>query len=232
MYNCYILYMNNINLKKFLPTIIVILIILFAVFMVYKSKNTEIDNVNDNDSTIVDQNEAPSDSNDSEVKVSDSSISASQQAEVNKLFDTVAKQQSVRDLAGAKITLEKIFKITPNDPNMMQIYASTLYNLGDKAGANVWIDKAISIDSKNINYWYLKFDFKKAEFNNDYNKISPIYLDAIKKTGNDFNMVTAYAQFLGSIGKKAEAIAQWQKAIQLNPNLKATYQAEIDALNK
>lgn len=152
--------------------------------------------------------------------------------EVNKLYVKSVEQQLAKNFTGAKSSLQQALKLEPNNIYIMQSYAELLNITGDKANALIWINKAISIKSTEINFWYSKFSIVNDQPGNSFVTKEAVYLDAIKSTKNNINMVTAYASFLANEGKKEESIKQWQKAIELNPNSKAIYQKEIELLNK
>lgn len=152
--------------------------------------------------------------------------------EVNKLYVQSVEQQLGKNFTGAKLSLEKALKLEPNNIYIMQSYAELLNIIGDKTGALIWINKAISLKPNEINFWYSKFSIVNNKSGNSFGIKEAVYLDAIKLTKNNTNMITAYASFLGNEGKKEESIKQWQKAIELVPEKKVIYQAEIDRLNK
>lgn len=155
------------------------------------------------------------------------------QPRVNELFVEAVAQEEKRDYVGAKKSLDAALELQPNDPYITSYYASLYFHMKDYANALVWIDKALAItQDSNPSFWYIKFDIVKAQSNNDPKVVDPVYLAAIEKTATNINMVTAYASWLGSIGQKTKAIAQWQKAIEIYPSNKAVFEKEISLLKK
>ena len=149
---------------------------------------------------------------------------------VNQLFNEAAKKQVQSDWLGAQQSIEQALKLDPKNPYLMQTYASLLANRGDVTGAMIWIDKALAIKFDEPNFWYLKIELATVLSKSNFNNISDVYLRALEATNNNIDMITSYARFLGQADKGQESITYWQKAIELYPANKATYQAEIDRL--
>jgi tetratricopeptide (TPR) repeat protein len=147
---------------------------------------------------------------------------------VNTYFAISADYKTLGEYGIAKDFLEKAMTVDPKNSNLMQFYSSLLSVMGDKKAALAYIDKAISLYSAEANYWLWKIDLEK-DLGATSTKIESIYKDSIAKT-KSVTMITAYASFLESQNRKSEAIVQWQKAIELYPQNKNAYQAEIDKL--
>jgi tetratricopeptide (TPR) repeat protein len=212
--------MDNKKKNQIIGIVVIIVVVAVLAFFKMNKKEAVVDAKNDE---VANVEEKPAD-------IKPAIELDTKEKEIGLLFDQAVKEQIKGDFKASKLTLEKALAIDPQNAYIMQTYASLLNNMGDKAGAMTWINKALAIQPKETNFWYLKFDLAKEASKNDAKVMDPIYLEAITKTNNDIDMVTAYASFLGTIGKKSEAIKQWQKAIELNPSRKEMYQAEIDAL--
>ncbi len=149
---------------------------------------------------------------------------------INTYFAISADYRTLGEYGIAKNFLEKAMTIDPKNSNLIQVYSSLLSVMGDKKAALAYVDKAISLYSSEPNYWLWKIDLEK-DLGATGTKIDSIYKDSIAKT-KSVTMTTAYASFLDSQKRKPEAIIQWQKAIELYPQNKTIYQAEIDRLSK
>lgn len=150
---------------------------------------------------------------------------------VNTLFLLAADQELLGHYGDAKKTLEQALLLGQN-PYLLQSYASLLATMGDNKGAFIYIDQAIALNPKIPNFWRTKIDIAKVLYRNDTSKIEALYIEAIQKTDNDIDMITSYASYLGQIGKTADAVVYWKKAIEISPDHKDLYQKEIDLLTQ
>ncbi len=137
--------------------------------------------------------------------------------------------RGIGEYGKAKELLEAAMALDPKNSNMMQVYSSLLAVMGDKASALIYINKAIALHGIESNYWLWKIDLEK-ERGVVGDKLAGLYKSALDATAGDLNIVTVYAKFLEGEKKYDEAITQWTKAIELYPDNKSTYQAEIDRL--
>lgn len=80
------------------------------------------------------------------------------------------------------------------------------------------------------NFWQTKIKLAQELYKESPKKLNQAYLDGIKATKEDVDLLTLYATHLAQIGQKSEAIEYWQKAIQKNPDAKNVYEAEIKNL--
>lgn len=216
------------NKKKYFIFSIVAIILIAIGFVIF-SKNkgaTEVPNNQDISAGQADnQNQTEGDTD-----IPQAPVVVTTASEVDKLFVRAAEQQVSKDFAGAKLTLESAMKIDPNNAYLMQTYASLLAKMGDMTGAITWVNKALAIRPTETHFWFLKIDLLRASTKDNFEAMKPVYLEAIAKTNNSIDLVTAYASFLGQIGRKQDAITYWEKAIEINPAMKATYEKEISLL--
>lgn len=77
---------------------------------------------------------------------------------------------------------------------------------------------------------------KKDKEHASNDEINGLYIEALQKTQtlltSYVDIHTAYASWLESVGNLQASKEYWQKAINLNPDNKKQYQAEVDRLNK
>ncbi|MFZ2152233.1 MAG: tetratricopeptide repeat protein [Minisyncoccia bacterium] len=233
--------MQKEMLKKYLTPVVIGIVLVGGIVFYFSTRNTtEIVETSQNTETIVDtESENTTVSSTQNTNQNPSGVVANNvditttQPQVNKLFTQAVAQEAKGDYVGAKASLDAALKLQPNDPYVTSYYASLYFHMKDYASALVWIDKALALSKyTNPAFWYIKFDIVKAQSNNDPKIVEPVYRDAIVKTKGDINMVTAYASWLGSIGEKSKAIAQWEKAIEIYPKNKAVFEAEIALLKK
>ncbi|MFM7088606.1 MAG: tetratricopeptide repeat protein [Candidatus Paceibacterota bacterium] len=104
--------------------------------------------------------------------------------------------------------------------------------MGDKVQALKMIDMAISKNQLFTEHWVTKLVYLDEKTNTSFAELKQIYTDGLGKVDSRTkpNLVTTFAQIAEKNGMKDEAIAAWQKAIELYSANKATYQAEIDRL--
>lgn len=137
-------------------------------------------------------------------------------------------QQMLGKYGDAKKTLETALKIKTNS-RLLQSYSQLLFTMGARENAVPYVDAAIMFAPETPELWRLKLDMLSEINKNDLSVMDSVYRDAIEAT-NNLDMVTMYAAYLARQGKKEEAIQYWQKAQQIFPKQRATYQQEIDAL--
>lgn len=214
--------MKSEKIKKFIPALVIVLILLGLLFFTKAPVPTQ-------ETTSGNSEEQNFNSGDNKSEVTPAIVTT--QGEVGKLFIKAVEQQAKGDYVGAKASLDQALKIQPNDPYITSSYASLYFAMKDYSNAMIWIDKAISLKN-DLNFWYQKIDITKAKTSNNVKEVEAVYLKAISETNTNINMVTAYASWLGQIGRKQDAINQWKRAIEIYPQGKIQFQAEIDMLNK
>ncbi len=96
------------------------------------------------------------------------------------------------------------------------------------------VNKAISISPVWGDYWKWKILVMNEGLKATFTDLKKVYEEGYLKTKTEekINLVTYFASIASSKNQKEYAISLWQKAIELSPENKATYQAEIDRLNK
>jgi len=109
------------------------------------------------------------------------------------------------------------------------------YNIiGDINKAIEAIDKAIVLKPQFVDYRNTKIQYLDDKTNTSFVDLKATYQDGLTKVdgATKINLVTFFARIAENNGQKAEAISTWEYAIQLYPQNKLIYQAEIDRLRK
>ncbi len=128
-------------------------------------------------------------------------------------------------------TLDKVVKEKGDyiRPGRMWFLYAKIYNESqymDRAIES--IKKAVEAEQDREDYWLTYIGFSGQ---NDPNlDLSNLYKEALDKTKNNPDILGAYARYLAFKGQKDQAIAQWQKAIEVDPANKPQYDAEIQKL--
>jgi tetratricopeptide (TPR) repeat protein len=99
--------------------------------------------------------------------------------------------------------------------------------MNDNLGAKESINKAISLRADIADNWRKLITLEKERNNAGSDRLNGLYIDALRETHSDINIITAYAAFLESIDNLQAAKEYWQLAITQNPAGKVLYDAEI-----
>lgn len=229
--------MKENNSKKIISAVAIILVCFVVIYFLLKTKNKEIESTDTDTENIVDSIEEGS-KKDETVKQNDTTSAKNElevtylQDEVDVFFQQAIDKERKGDFTGAKLSLDQAFKLAPKNPFANAAYANLYFKTKDYSNALIWISKALVLDSKNIDFWYQKIDIVKSQSNNTASQTEQVYVDALKATNNNVNIVTAYASWLGGIGRREDSIKQWERSIELYPTNKAIYQGEIDRLKE
>jgi tetratricopeptide (TPR) repeat protein len=120
--------------------------------------------------------------------------------------------------------LENVSDNFQNNPAVLALYAGIYHDQGDIIKAKESARQTVDADNKNPQAWLVYI-----ELSNKSEK-SGLYSQALEKTGGSIGVVTAYAKFLEDSGNKQASIEQWQKAAEIFPAGKTTYDGEISRL--
>ena len=111
-----------------------------------------------------------------------------------------------------------------------------LVKLGDLNQAFTSANNATTYAKTDTTYWKWKIELARmikekqgvGVTNVSYRStIEPLYKDALLATDTDIEIVMPYAIFLEDVGDKVLAIQYWEKAIEINPSAKSSYEANI-----
>lgn len=134
------------------------------------------------------------------------------------------------EYAEALSYFKKAASIEQNDRIYRSLYSAYL-GLKDYENAEIMIKKTVDGINKGIpNNWVEYASFENYYLKAPFNVVSQIYLDGLKATKDDINLITSYAQYLAENKKYNEAISYLEKAITIDPERKDTFQAEIEYL--
>jgi tetratricopeptide (TPR) repeat protein len=136
-------------------------------------------------------------------------------------------RQQLGEYDAAIAAVDKISPENQNNTRVWELYSSLYRAKGDIGKARASIRRALDIDGENVNDWVSFIELSKDVGDKP---LTDLYNEALSKTHNNVNVVIAYAKALEDIGNLDGAVAQWQKALQLNPADKAVYDAQIKRL--
>jgi len=120
-----------------------------------------------------------------------------------------------------------------NDADVVYARLFTVYNIqNNTVKAIESINNAIKRFPAFTEYWVTKLVYLDEKTNTSFAELKQIYTDGLSKVDSrtKTNLVISFARIAESNGMKDEAIAAWQKGIELYPSNKSIYQAEIDRL--
>lgn len=149
----------------------------------------------------------------------------------NALLSDGAKAFSEKNYTLALKLYNEALALSPIDTVYIRLFS--IYNAqGDLQKAEDMLNKAIAKNSFITDYWTTKLSFLNEKMSASFANLQAVYEDGLTKVDpkTKVNLVTHFARLAENSNEKAEAIALWQKAIEINPSGRAIYQAEIDAL--
>ena len=152
-------------------------------------------------------------------------------AQINDYLYLGQQYFGLGQLEKSKKSYLKVLEIEPNYESATVGLAVTYSDAGELNEAGSLLQAAIKNNPKNYNLWLQFIDIRKT-MGSSSEEINKIFQDALAGTNNYPDVVTRYAEFLESLGKISEAIAQWQQAIKINPQGATVYNQEISRLKK
>lgn len=218
--------MNKEKLKIII-TIVILALIAGALYMFSMQKKVQVE---DSSETTIEQN-TDSDKDEPSISAQKPIVKPSTQA----LFDNKMKEASgyflKKDYKLAVTAYNQAISIINSEYAYAGLYSTNLA-LKDYTNAEKAILSAIELNPGSSDYWSWYLVLLQDAMKAPRTKLDAVYNDALNKVLENkvINIVTAYARILENIGDKTGAIAQWQKAITLNPGMQSVYQAEIDIL--
>ena len=124
---------------------------------------------------------------------------------------------------------QKAALLEQNDRIYRSLY-SVYLGLKDYQNAEMAMKKALIADSRIVSNWVEYASFENNYVKASFDIVSKIYLEGLKDTKDNIDLLTNYAAYLTENKKYAEAITYLEKAITINPARKAVFQAEIENL--
>lgn len=116
-----------------------------------------------------------------------------------------------------------------------KVYSGLFITYGAKkdwTSARKAIDAAIELNPLNADYWIWKLSLLDEQTDSSFTDLKKIYEEGLVKIDprKRADLTTHFAGIAENNAQKAEAIALWEKAKQINPSKSSIYQAEIDRL--
>ncbi len=153
----------------------------------------------------------------------------------NTKFDTLLQNGSKAFMDKNYSLAIKIYNeaLSLDDSHVVYIRLYSVYNAqGEIKKAEDMLNKAIVKNPSYTDYWTTKLLFLDEKTNMSFVDLKMVYEDGMKKVDSrtKVNLVTVFARIAENKNEKQEAITLWQKAIELHPENKDIYQAEIDRL--
>jgi tetratricopeptide (TPR) repeat protein len=225
--------MNNNNMGRIIfwgITICTLILVGFIGFSIYKAENYEASFVKE-----VNRNLSPEDRKIYEDRITEAKnkLESEQDPKIrfNLLMNLGSNLHGLGNLTDARKAFEDAIKINENDYNAYVSLHSVQLDQNDISGAEKSIKRALELNRSDRNVWKKYIIFEKDKKGADNDKISSLYSEALNKTGNHIDIVTAYALWLGETGNLQASKEYWQKAIELNPTGRPVYEAEIGKID-
>lgn len=206
------------------------IVVIIVVVLVYK-KNKGTDDV------ALSQNDAETVATATPEKVAAKRFPAS----AKKYTTEAVNYYQNQDYSKALASVENALGSDITSAEAWQLKSLIQVKLGDLNQAFSSASRAVSNEPTNTTYWKWEISVVRimkdkkgitatsAEFRT---AIEPIYKDALLATKNNIEIVMPYAIFLEEVGDTNMAIAFWQKAIEINPAAKSSYEAMIAKIKK
>lgn len=218
--------------KKNIVLIILSIVVIFSLVLIYRnvkeSKSIETNEVKNEVDVQVDETVIEP------VKETEENVSV----DIDKKFNTAIANAQKASLDGqSELAIKYYNEALTYKKNDSAPYAGlyTVY-LNQKKWNEALnaINKGIQISPLFGDYWNWKILVMDQGLNKTFSELKKVYDEGYPKvrTNEKVNLVTKFAVVAENKGEKAEAIKLWQKAIELVPENKTVYQAEIDRLNK
>jgi tetratricopeptide (TPR) repeat protein len=128
---------------------------------------------------------------------------------------------------------EQAKDLKPNEYTIYTAMYQTQLEMNDNRGARASIKKALELRSSDPDLWRKYIAVMQERFGSSTEDLDSIFHEALTKTAgtpNAVDMITVYAQFLEATGRIGDAIINWRKAIEVFPDRKTVYEAEIKRL--
>jgi len=218
--------MSVMNKKN---AIIIIFLLTISVFvLVYINKQRSIPNSNIDQTNV----EEVKDNNTSNVETStEKSLDPVSVTKFEQLKNQAHEFYKQGKYEEALLTIRKAMEIEKNDRVYMSLYGIQLalknYPESEKA-----IKMSLALNPGIVSNWIEYASFERYYMKSSIENVSAVYEKALLVTKNDINIVINYASYMRDVGQKVKSIELWKKAIDMNPENKSVYQAEIDLLNK
>jgi tetratricopeptide (TPR) repeat protein len=221
--------MNTINTKVKLAIAFAVIIVLgFAGYALYNRQKADI-------ITEKDPNLSSEDRKTYEDKLSEQDRLLAEAKDDNDKFDALMQQGFyLYGLGKYQESKDKFFGAVDVKPQEYTAFTA-LYEvqmaMNDNKGAQESISKAISLKKDSADLWKRYIVLEKDRFGADKDKLNGLYIEALRETRENIDIITSYAAFLESVDNLQASKEYWQKAVVSYPANKAVYEAEITRLD-
>jgi tetratricopeptide (TPR) repeat protein len=223
----------NKKTKNIIFVAIVLLVIILAFFFYKNSKKSNVEIIQ-NDQPVVDNNKTESITTNQDSNVNITNLTPINNKEFNTAMDSARSAMLKSDYPLAIKYYNQAISYNKNDSAPYAGLYTVYINQKDWQKALNAVDQAIKISPIFGDYWNWKILVMDQGLNKSYAELKSVYDQGYPqvRTQEKVNLVTKFAVVSENRGQKAEAIKLWQKAMELAPERKDTYQAEIDRLSK
>ncbi len=144
------------------------------------------------------------------------------------VYIKLAELQNRLELFDAAIkSVDQIAEQRQDNSRIWATYATSYLGARNIPKAQENIQKALAISDDTPEYWVIYF---QAFADAPVADLDAKYVEALRKTNNNIDIVISYARFLEKQGNKEKAIGYWETARNINPDGAAQYEAEIARL--
>jgi tetratricopeptide (TPR) repeat protein len=148
-------------------------------------------------------------------------VGLAQQPGVDQLRATALSFQRQQDYSNTIMVLAKALELEPNNLNLLKDIAFTFYLGGDLKKASAYILPLTErVDADVQVYQIAGLIFKATE---EYKLAEKLYKKGLKKFSSSGPLFSEYGELLWTLEKPAEAIAQWESGINLDPSYSMNY---------
>lgn len=222
---------NKKYLKISLLSLIAILVVLAGIFYFMQDKKEEV--VEDTD---INQ-EVSGDTPDKglagdDVKTSDTKIEDVNKDKFNLAIKKAREASLVKDYAKTIEYYNEALKYKNSDIAYAGLYSVYLTE-GNLDQAKNSLDSAIKLNPTYTEYYQWKLDFLNEKMGSSFTSLKEFYSNSLSVVDprTKINLITYFARIAENKGEKVEALNLWKKALEVYPENKEIYQAEIDRLS-
>ncbi len=226
-----IIQLNKDKTRNIIITVVVLILVVGGIFY-YKisQKNTTEVSGEKQEAEIINENKSILEENTNIPNNNPQIISVDKTK-----FDTLLQNGSKAFMDKNYSLAIKIYNeaLVLDDSHIVYIRLYGVYNAqGEIKKAEDVLNKAIAKNPSYTDYWITKLLFLDEKMDMSFADLKMVYDDGMKKVDSrtKVNLVTVFARIAENKNEKQEAIMLWQKAIELHPENKDIYQAEIDRL--
>lgn len=210
--------------------VVVVLVVLVAVF-VYQNQIKGKTVVQDSD-PIKENRESILNNTEGETALENTStVNPSKKTLFSKALKEGMDAFNAQDYDKALAAYNQALSINDSDIPYYRIF--TVYSAQNQwSNAVESLNKAIGLNPLYTEYWVTKLQVLDEKLGKSLEELKVVYNEGFGKAHSQtkVNMVTVFAGIAEKHGDYSYAISLWEKAIEVYPDSKSIYQAEIDRL--